>query len=413
MKRNGTSDVVAQGIVSGGTTDTVKLLYNQYTYDGKFLCYDEMAENRLSFKVGVYTDTSANVLSNYSYGYVIPSSILGTGNKKAYFTCANGTQRLFITGLNNNYTVNSYSLQQPKGVYYTFQALDQYSIPVANASMTAYRFSIVNQAFVPIEQGITDFNGNAIFYLEPYQFYKFIVQANGFVVLTFDLTPGSDTVLEFKLQNTGGTILVIPSFDRVFNDVSYYLSPSQTFQNSTFNLTYTISSANSTLEYYGMNITYEFNGTHQHVFNGTGTSAGGSVLVYTATNNGTYRVDTWFKAQGYALYRTPQVSYFLSAKQGLGYVKERLPGMMGGWAYFLIATCVALLVAGYISRYTIDGAGIMGLMVLWFFTAMNPGAVIVGAASCTLGTLGCITIVMATGLTSIIVIGGLVWKQFG
>jgi hypothetical protein len=70
-------------------------------------------------------------------------------------------------------------------------------------------------------------------------------------------------------------------------------------------------------------------------------------------------------------------------------------------------------VAGYISRFTIDGAGLMGLMVLWFFTAMNPGAVIIGAAGCTLGTLGCITITMATGLTSIIVIGGLLWKQFG
>jgi hypothetical protein len=410
-KRSGTSDVVAKGVISSG--DVVKLLYNQYTYDGKYVCYDEMAETRKPFRVGVYTDTSANVLSNNSWGYVIPSSILGTGTKKAYFTCMNGTQRLFLAGLNSNYTINSYSLEVPKGIFYTFQALDQYSIPVANATMTAYRFSVATQAFVPIEQGITDFNGNAVFYLEPYQFYKFLVSANGFVVLTFDLTPGADTVLEFKLSQTGGTVLTIPTFNRVFNDVSYTLSPANSYQNASFNLTYTISSANATLEYYCMNITREYNGTTTLVFNSTGTAAGGGVLQYTATLNGTYRVITCFKAQTYALYQPPQATYFLSAKQGLSYVKDRLPGMMGGWAYFLIATCVALLVAGYISRYTIDGAGIMGLMVLWFFTVMNPGAVIIGTAACTLGTVGCITIVMATALTTIIVAAGLIWKQFG
>ena len=410
-KRSGNSDVVAKGVISSG--DVVKLLYNQYTYDGKYVCYDEMAETRLTFKVGVYTDTTANVLNNASWGYVIPSSILGIGTKKAYFLCENGTQRLFIAGLNANYTINSYSLQQPKGVYYTFQALDQYSIPISNATITAYRFSVANQQFVAIEQGITDFNGNAVFYLEPYQFYKFVVSANGYVVLTFDLTPGADTVLEFKLTQAGGTVLAIPTFNRVFNDVSYTLSPASTFQNDTFNITYSISSANATLEYYCMNITREYNGTSAVVYNATGTTAGGGILQYTATQNGTYRVSTCFKAQNYTLYEPPKVNYFLSVKQGLSYVKDRLPGMMGGWAYFLIATVISLLVAGYISRYTIDGAGIMGLMVLWFFTVMNPGAVIMGAANCTLGSLGCITIVMATALTSIIVMAGLIWKQFG
>lgn len=372
-----------------------------------------MAETRLTFKVGVYTDTTANVFSNATYGYVIPSSILGAGYKKAYFTCANGTQRLFIAGLNGNYTINSYSLQQPKGVYYTFQALNQYNIPIQNATITAYRFSVANQAFVVIEQGISDFNGNAVFYLEPYQFYKFIVQAGGYVVLTFDLTPGADTILEFKLSQSGGTVLTIPTFDRVFNDVSYSITPANSYQNSSFNITYTISSTEAGLQYYGMRIAREFNSTTTTVFNTNTTGAAGGILVYNATLNGTYRVFTWFKHQNYTEYQPPQVSYFLSVKQGLAVVRDYLPGAIGGWGYFLIATFVALIVAGYISRFTIDGAGIMGLMVLWFFTAMNPGAVIMGAASCTLGTVGCITIVMATGLTSIIVVAGLLWKQFG
>jgi len=64
---------------------------------------------------------------------------------------------------------------------------------------------------------------------------------------------------------------------------------------------------------------------------------------------------------------------------------------------------VSLIVAGFISRFTIDGAGVVGLLVLWFFTVMNPTAVIFGG----------ITIVMATILTTLIVGAGLVWKQFG
>ena len=401
MKRAGTSDVVAQGIISSG--DVVKLLYSQYTYDGKYVCYDEMAETRDTFRVGIFTDTTAHVLSNSSYGYVIPSSILGTGTKKALFTCQNGTQRLFIAGLNGNYTINSYSLAIPKGVYYTFQALDQYSIPIQGATLSAYRFSVANQAFVIIEQGISDFNGNAIFYLEPFQFYKFVVSANGFVVLSFDLTPGSTTTLPFKLSTSGGTILVIPTFERVFNDVSYSLLPLTSYQNATFNITYTITSASAGLQYYGMQVQRNFNGTTTTVFNTNTTGASGGILQYTATLNGTYLVNTWFKHQNYTEYTPPQTSYFLSAKQGLSYVKDRLPGIFGGWAYFLIATVVSLIVAGFISRFTIDGAGVVGLLVLWFFTVMNPTAVIFGG----------ITIVMATILTTLIVGAGLVWKQFG
>jgi hypothetical protein len=405
-KRDGTSDVVARGIISAAST--TKLYYNLNTYDGKYVCYDEMAEFRAPFIVGVYTNSTSNVLLNASWGYVIPSSMLGGGATKTYFTCSEpnstGTQRLFMAGLNANYTINAYSLQIPKGVYYTFQALDQYNIPVQGAILSAYRFSNVMQSFAVIEQGISDFNGNAIFYLEPYQFYRFIVSANGYVVLTFDITPGTTTTLPFKLSQSGGTVLSIPNYEHVFSDVSYSVQPKESYHNASFNITYTVNSAGSYLQYYGMNITRTFNGSTFTVFsqNITAQPTGG-ILTYLATGNGTYLVHIWFKHQNYTAYTPPQYLYTLEPKQGLSYVKERLPGLISGFGYFFIATFVALLVAGYISRYTIDGAGMAGVLVLWFFAAMNPTAVIFGG----------ISVIMATALTTITVAAALLWKQFG
>jgi hypothetical protein len=77
---------------------------------------------------------------------------------------------------------------------------------------------------------------------------------------------------------------------------------------------------------------------------------------------------------------------------------------MGGWSYFFLAVIVSLIVAGYVARFTIDGAGIVGIGVLWFFAIMNPAVLVIAVPA--------ISILYATAAVTILVFAGLYWKQF-
>lgn len=405
MKRDGNSDVVARGAISSGSV--VQLLYNQNTYDAKYRCFDEMAETRDMFKVSIYTDTSSNILLNQSWGYVIPSASIGPGLIKSYFLCTAGTQRLFFSGLTSNFTINAYSLLNTSGAYYTFQVLNQYNIPIQDAQITAYRFSNLNQAFVPIEQGITDFNGNAQFFLEPQAFYKFVIVANGYVVLNFDFTPGAITSLTVRLNQQGGVIPTIPSFEQVFNDVSYSLTPADAYHNDSFNITYVVASNSSALQYFGMNITYNNNGSTTQVFFSNVSGPSGGTMQYTAINNGTYYVSYWFKQQNYTDYTPLPKTYYLFPKVGLASVRGNIATQISGWAYFFFALLIALLCAGWAIRnagFNSDGAGAFGIAVLWVAALLNPNALVITSPP--------IMVWMATAALTLLVLGGLLWKQY-
>lgn len=409
-KRDGGNDVVARGIIQ--ETGITQLYYNLNTYDGKYLCLDEMAETRDVFTVSIYTNTTSNILLNQSWGYVIPSASLGSGLIKSYFLCQtpggiNGTLRLFLSGLTSNFTIDAYSLQLPKGTYYTFQVLNQYNIPISGAQMTAYRFSNAKQAFVPIEQGITDFNGNAQFFLEAQQFYKFLIQADGYVVLNFDFTPGAITSLTVRLNQQGGTVPILPDFEQVFNDVSYSLLPADSYHNESFNITYTVSSNSSSLQYFGMNITRSFNGTDTLVFSSNVSSASGGTMQYLVSQNGTYYVYYWFKHQNFTQYSPLPKQYSLFPQTGLASVRANIGQQINGWAYFFFASLIALLAAGWAIKnagFSADGAGAFGVAVLWVMAILNPNALVLTAPA--------VPVWMATTALTLLVLGGLLWKQY-
>jgi hypothetical protein len=80
-----------------------------------------------------------------------------------------------------------------------------------------------------------------------------------------------------------------------------------------------------------------------------------------------------------------------------------------GWSFYFLGVFVTMLVVGFVSRYTVDGAGVVGLIVLWGFTIMNPSAIIYpsGALTCAAAGAICITTTIASILTSIVVVSAL------
>ncbi|MDD3906478.1 MAG: right-handed parallel beta-helix repeat-containing protein [Candidatus Omnitrophica bacterium] len=402
-KRSGTSDVNAVGKVTNW--DRLKLLYSEKTYDTKFICYDEMDEYRKAFTVQVFTQNTSQILKTPpSYGYALPSDMIGSGRKRAYFNCENGTLRLFLVGLNNDFTINSYSLDNTTGAYYTFNIQDAYGQPIQNITVTAQRFSNLAQSYVTIEQGVSDYTGSATLFLELFALYQVTIDANGYVPITFEFVPSGTYTVDITLATSNGTVITLPTYNRVFNDVSYTIAPNNgSFFEPSENLSYHVVSSNATLEYYGMEITKKHNGTTTTIYSvNTTTSPSGGLMGVQANDTGVYTVTTWFKAQNYSEYRPNPRIYYLGNATGLAGVRETLEGntLISGWFYYLIAVGVTMLVAGFVSKYSTEGAGAVGLIVLWGFTMLYPHGVIFVA-----GTVG-ISIWMATVFTTLMVAAG-------
>ncbi|MDD3906525.1 MAG: hypothetical protein PHS46_08415 [Candidatus Omnitrophica bacterium] len=402
-KRSGSSDVNAVGKVTNW--DRLKLLYSEKTYDTKFICYDEMDEYRKAFTVQVFTQNTSQILKTPpSYGYALPSDMIGSGRKRAYFNCENGTLRLFLVGLNNNFTINSYSLDNTSGAYYTFTIEDAYGQPIQNITVTAQRFSNLAQSYVTIEQGVSDYTGSVTLFLELFALYQVTIDANGYVPITFEFVPSGTYTVEIALATSNGTVITLPTYNRVFNDVSYSIAPNNgSFFEPSENLSYHVVSSNATLEYYGMEITKKHNGTTTTIYSvNTTTSPSGGLMEIQANDTGVYTVSTWFKAQNYSEYRPNPRIYYLGNATGLAGVRETLEGnaLISGWFYYLIAVGVTMLAAGFVSKYSTEGAGAVGLIVLWGFTMLYPHGIIFVA-----GSVG-ITIWMATVFTTLMVAAG-------
>jgi hypothetical protein len=85
---------------------------------------------------------------------------------------------------------------------------------------------------------------------------------------------------------------------------------------------------------------------------------------------------------------------------------------MSGWAYYLIAAIFTLMVTGFFLRYSVEGAGLGGLLCLWGFTLFNPNAPIayVFGSDATGGIA--ITTTAATVVTTLLVAGAIYMRAY-
>jgi hypothetical protein len=385
--RQNNSDRVTYGVITSGLN--VSLSYNSHLYDGKFSCYDEVAEYRKLFVTRIQSDTKTITQTEALMGYVIPSELMGTGLKRIYSYCENGTQRLYVNGLDNNYKMEFFSLNIWQGAYYTFTINNVFGQPVMGATVTATSLSSVVHpgTWVVVEQGITDFTGSTTLFLQPLKLYKLVVNTGACAnTMNLDFTPGVDTSVVIDLatacsstNGTNGTSVppyTLPNFS-YWQDISYQISPTSSCVRNMSNITFTINSNSSTLEYYGMSVDYSFNGTVTNVFNQTiNTQPSGGAMQYTTTENGTYIVNIWFKKQGYMQYSPSEIRILIGCGGGFADARDyfAVNPPMSGWAFYLLAVICAMLAIGFASKYTTNGAGLVGVLVLAGFTMFWPDA---------------------------------------
>lgn len=374
-KRTGNSDIVAYGLMVGGSS--VQLIYATQTYDAKFICWNETngIDQRKQFTLQMLNSSNIIYLSQSVWGYVIPSSLGGSGQKQAWFTCTNGTNRLMIVGLNNSYQVDAYSLDMDRGVFCTFSTVNSFGSLIPSAIISAYRYDVAKGASVIIEQAITDSLGKAVLFLEPGIGYN-VITTSGTLTNTIMLTPGLTCTVPITLTQLNPNV-PIQNYQQWYNDIFVKVQPSNGYNtNISFDINLSITSANSTLNYFGWQITQ--NGTVVDTVNITGSPAGGNIN-YTATINGTYQMIYWFQSGSYTEVRSSTFIYYLNPTSQFQTAGQIINAgqFMSPFGFYIVALLLATIAGGYMARYSLEGGGLVALAVLWGFTFLYPDGVIV------------------------------------
>lgn len=394
---------VTYGKVLGGSPYTFK--YNENIYDAKFQCLDEMAEHNLAFNFSVINSnlSTYHVIDSNILGYIIPSSLLGVGLKNIETTCNTSVARGYFLGLDDNYLMDFYGLEESKGLYYTINIVNAFGNPVQGVYLTAQRFSPSKTAFATIQQEVTDTNGDVIFFLEPTILYKLLIIQEGVTIATLSFVPGSSANIELALGSTANPVPFTDG-DLVFDDVTFGVTPYLSFFTEDLNITYTVSSAESKLDDVGMIITKKNASGTYTVYNNSLNSPAGASFDYTFNETGSYVVTYYFDHEDYEIYQNVLL-YQYGRNSSMSFISEGLLDVgFSGWAYYLFAVVISGLVIGFMSRYSWEGASIMGLLILWAFSIFAPAGMYITEFALADGGVWYIGFIEVTTLTTIVVL---------
>jgi len=277
--------------------------------------------------------------------------------------------------------LSGYSLLTTKGQFFTFTITTSLGNPIANATITATRFSPDNAAYVTIEQGITDSQGKAVLFLEGNILYKISTVAIPYNLLAFDYVPINGSNFITVVMRTNATVNYTPIGVNYNQQIMFYQLPPPGNYNNSINYTFTIIDPSATLEYYGIDI-YRRDGRGQEIlwYNNTvyGQPNGGTINVTLPTNY-SYRPYKYYKGFNQTEYHINDENYILGSMQkAFAAIAEKLQdsGFIKGWYLYFIGIFIAMLSVGFVSRYSPEGAGVVGLIVIWGFTMFAPAAVI-------------------------------------
>ena len=295
----------------------------------------------------------------------VSATISETATATGYFAYYTSRPAANYSNATTNHTI--YLINTTFGGYYSFRTINPYNAPISNATVVIA--SVGNSTVV--FNGTTDVTGNVYTPLTQLQIYTVSASADGYNSVSFLFTAGASTATDIPMQaNTTPINLTNPN--QVLDMVHYNVLPVNHFFTTPTNLTYTVLSVNNSLIWWGMTVTY--NGTL--VSNQTSFVAAGGNMTYLANQTGVYNVNIWFQQQGFGIFSPTSFTYIYSNNTGLGAIQPILEtgNVISGAGYYIVAIICALLAAAFVSQYTLSGASLIGMIVLYGFTLFWPGA---------------------------------------
>ena len=354
--------------------------------------YDEETEDRIYFTLTISNATGASVSYDTVYnatGYYLNSSF-PTGACTLDVTTANSShyaRRYYATITNETfYDLNAYLLNQSSDVILVrFHIRNKFGDPVEEASMNILKN--IGGAEVTVAQGKSDAAGDITAYLLLNELYSLQVTHPDYANYYTSLYPSTN---DYTISLGDASEDAYLPYN-IYNDVSWLLIPySNAITSEMTNITLFVTSANSSLYAWGMNVSW--NGTSLYEVNVTGSPSGGVVyynLNWTNATNystmGNISVQGWFKVNppgGFS--RDLQYISLGDADISLVSVQENLLVSGLSTLSFAIIWCLLALLGGaWVGRRSSIGGlvfmlAIMGIAAYGGWLDINTGSAVGG-----------------------------------
>jgi len=281
------SDIIYQFIISEGLSIDV---------------LDELTQSALTFNITVSNSTFET--TQYNLALFTPNSTnMPYGNITVLYSAVGYPERVAYidnvsTDTDEDYIL--YLLPSGEGVYVTFFVYSNvYPAGYPNVEVIASR--LIGSNISQVDARISDDEGKGYMYLYPYSIHTIDAEApDGATESMANYYPSGSFLLRIKIED----VETAENVTWLYTNVGYSLTPTDVYiRNTSDNLTlinYTLIDLNSSLEYYGMNISLA-DGTVIYS-NNTTSSVGGSIVVnfnMTGREGQSITVKTWFKKEEY------------------------------------------------------------------------------------------------------------------
>ena len=327
------------------------------------------------------------------------------------------------------------------GGVYTFQTINQYNSPIPNAQIA------IVKSGVTIFNGTTDVNGYVYVALNQLATYSITAGATGYDSISFVYTAGPTTTVSITLLYSGQNATSDPSFQGVYGGVGAYIIPVNGYStNDSTTVSFYSSSSEgrivstnyqmwrtpaspsapktlvlNTTSYspYGINLVNQFinistGAAHYDLYlvvvadrSGINNSVGSNIsnssdlvtlyaysgIDLTTPSGPLYNVQRLFNQCSQTTAATCQAAG-CTWDPNASTCSGKAP--VGGWGWFLVATVCAMIAGGYISRHSVDGAGVIAVLVFGGFALINNAVITAGGMQ--------IDMMMTTGAMMIAVI---------
>jgi len=266
--------------------------------------YDENSLEQIYFDVLIFNDTT-NYVANNSWELQTTCEEIPTGNITIIVKNDSYVDRYYYAFFNESMDLSAYLLQTTDGIYITFLVVDDYNEVQPDTLVSARRY--LNATWKTVAQLKSDAQGKGWFFLSAWTNYKILAEKSFVEALIDSYYPNSNYVLTIVLSEEA-----IPyDMTYVLDDISYFIEPNTTYVDNTTRFKFFISSSSSSLEYYGLNVTWITDRNSTFLFNQTdSTPSGGEIWVdinitsmtVNMTTKGKIDVVAFFKKSGYSLY---------------------------------------------------------------------------------------------------------------
>lgn len=220
-------------------------------------------------------------------------------------------------------------------------------------------------------------NGQVEVFLRPFTLYKIRISKEGYVTETDDYTP-TDSIFTQDFQ----LLLDLPdgyTEPYLWDNITWSIEPDEVVHRTNISFYYNITSSTGQLEWYRMRVQYynDSVGDWVTVFSQNNSDAGGGSISFTSENNsGRYRLDCWFKKDGFDEFQfgsSDGCREYIITWEELTESLEDIPDDI----MFLIIICLAIAAVGVlISMGAGELSGLAGLIVMGIGAMLAPGLMI-------------------------------------